>query len=166
MLRMRVYLPGTAADLELLKSNASELTTTPALPRRGFAVTKSLVAANPGLDQDELEWEAFDAAATDSASLLLSDPAAVPMRVVLSFELPPATISEVTGDDARQFAAVAVSSTPSSTIAAIHVDEPNTAALIKKLRADPDSASTLAEVLDADLLWYDPSEVEIIPLPQ
>jgi len=162
---MRVYLPATAADLAQLRTQPGPKLKLAFPNRGGHGVTNSLVANAPDLDQDELEWEAFVAATIDDAILLAAQPDQPPMRVVLSLEIPPTMIDDAESGTTGQLSALKIIGNSPVEVVAIHVDEPATADLIDAFRADPDSPSAQAALLDADLLWYDPTEVNDIPLP-
>jgi len=169
MWHMRVYLPATAQTLAQLAASPASASAPADLvnaPQTAYAVTKALASSAPGADQEELEWEAFLGATVGATALLLSDPAAPPMRVILSLDIPDGFISEISPDDDGQLSAVQVQPTDQGKLAALHVDEPNTAPLIANLRKNPDSDQALEAVLDADMLWYDPSEVAEIPTPE
>jgi len=161
---MRVYLPATVTDLTHLPTASNGSVRFPIAAQTGFTVTNALVNALPGADEEELEWAAFVAAEQAAANLLVHDAAAPPLRVVLSVEVPTTAISEPQQTKSSQPAEVSVSAAPAAELAAIHVDEPATAPLIESFRKAPDSASALSAVLDADLLWYHPSEIDQIPL--
>ena len=162
---MRVYLPATAAELSALGTSPESLDGLNLAGRYAHGVTKRLAGGLPDMDQDELEWEAFVAATIDAAALLVADPAAPPMRVVLSLDVPDSAINETAANDLGQLSTVQLQPVKGGAVAAIHVEEPASSQLLQNLRANPDSASAQAAVLDADLLWYDPSELNEIPIP-
>jgi len=159
---MRVYLPATAADLA---TAAPHLGIAISGERTGFTLTFPQATPLSEAETEELEWEAFLTAAASSARLLAADPNSSPMRVVLSLDVPPAAITATSPLANRQLSGVVIPDLRDAKIAAIHVDEPATAPLIARLRAEPESTSALAAVLDADLLWYDPTELADIPIP-
>jgi hypothetical protein len=134
--------------------------------RAAHMVTPKLRASLPGSDEDELEWDAFSAAELDAVGLLFAFPDAAPMRVVLSLDVPLCAISTPAGDGDAPNSAGTIAAGVEAEIAAIHVDEPDTATSISQLRAAPESQNAVRHVLENDLLWYHPSEINEIPIPE
>ena len=172
---MRVYLPATAADLTVLGAGSSS-GEAPAGPfplelqgRPAHAVTGKLAAQMPDADQDELEWDAFLAASVEAALMLGAAPDSAPMRVVLSLDLPDAAVQEPEPAARAELnlppSSVLISASRGAKLQAIHVDEPETAPLITAFRTDPGAPGALEKLVDADLLWYSPTELSEIPIP-
>lgn len=149
---MRIYLPATLDELD-----ASELPT-----RRGHAVTGALRAALPDEDDEGLEFAAQLMAADDSLDLLRVAPDAPRLRVVISVDVPDAAVSTVADDDDGAPSLVELSvALPVADIACVHVDEPSAAADVAAALAGDEEAGERLD--DADLLWYDASELAAIP---
>jgi len=149
---VRIYLPVTLDELD-----ADELP-----DRRGHAVTAALRAALPDEDDEGLEFAAQLMAADDSFELLRRAAGAPRLRAVASVDVPDAQVADVSDDDDGAPSLVRVTRPVSrSEIACVHVDEP---AVVADVAAALDGdASAVERVDDADLLWYDASEVAQIP---
>lgn len=148
---MRIYLP---ADLDELDTDGD------LAPRRGHAVTGALRALLPDEDDESLEYAAQLAAADDSLALLAQRPAAPRLRVVVSVDVPDALVRAPADDDALP-SAVEVGAVARDLIACVHVDEPDAAADVAAAAAGDSAAAERVE--EADLLWYDASEIAAIP---
>jgi len=150
---VRIYLPVTLDELD-----ADDLP-----DRRGHAVTAALRAALPDEDDEGLEFAAQLMAADDSFELLRAAAAAAPrLRVVASVDVPDAQVEDVSDDDDGAPSLVRIARPVGrSEIACVHVDEPAVAADVAAALAG--DASAVERVDDADLLWYDASEVAQIP---
>jgi len=92
---VRVYLPTTLPDLAdiLAKGEVGPS------PLQAFAVTPALREAYASGDDEELEYVAMLAAATQSLRLLHADPGAPRRRVVLAADVPDASVSWQAYDD-------------------------------------------------------------------
>ncbi|MCL1800696.1 MAG: hypothetical protein FWG25_04950 [Promicromonosporaceae bacterium] len=156
---MRVYLPATFSDLARVRQGPNG-TTMALMPSQAWAVTPALTTELPGAEVEELEWRAFDSAAADSLALVVDDPNVTPLRAVISLDVPDQLV-QVTPE--RGSAAVRLSAVPKAHVAAVHVDEPAAAPLISAVRATPESESAWQAAHNADLLWYDGTEVASIP---
>jgi hypothetical protein len=142
---MRIYLPATAADLR-----AAELS-----PRYAHAVTDALRAEYPDADIDVLEFHAQSNAALGSLHLLRHDLDAPPVRVVVAADVPDALLGKVV--DPPVVSAVALSEPVTwRDVVCVFADEAAARPLIEQARAEA------TKVIDADLLWYDRSEVEVL----
>lgn len=144
---MRIYLPATLDELDAALR-----------PRRAHAVTAALRAELPDEDDEGLEYAAQLAAAADSLERIAAAPAAPRLRLVVSADVPDAT---VTVADADGPSAVDVGPVPPDAIACVHVDEPEARADVERALAG--DAESLERLEEADLLWYDVSELGAIP---
>ncbi|WP_029291856.1 hypothetical protein [Cellulomonas sp. HZM] len=152
---MRIYLPATLDELQ--DRPEATLGTRPA-----HAVTSALRAALPDEDEEGLEFAAQLMAADDSLDLVGLRPEAPALRVVVSVDVPDAEVTP--GDPAVDGAptlVVLAQPVPVSAAVCVHVDEPTMAADVRKA-ARGDKAA-LDRVDDADLLWYDATELATIP---
>jgi hypothetical protein len=161
---VRVYLPATLAVLRRLPEQPYELPD----GVDAHAVTPALREWYADGDEEELEYVAFTRAAQESLLLLQADPATPRRRLVLAVDLPDATVQ---ADAALGSSAVRVSAVVTSAdLAAVHVDdeqaEPAVAAAVAAVLAasngDPDAQFTVDGAEDHDLLWYDPSELDVL----
>ncbi len=111
--RVRVYLPLDPASIGDLGGPRGAVRVS-----SGYAVTPALARANPGADDEELEYAAFTAAAVAATS-----PTGRPARrVVGSADLAPAELSDP--GDAEHPARVDVSTeVPLARFASFHVDD-------------------------------------------
>ncbi len=144
MSRVRVYLPLTEAELSALAAG-QDLS-----PRPAYAVTVRLASQSPGADVEELEYAAFvDAAAAASRRRTAAQASGggdlgrrSTKRVVAAADVAPEAVTEPALPEGRTAAEVILTSAvPLRALASLHVDE------------QPGST------VDADLLWYDASEV-------
>jgi len=177
---MRIYVPATLDELEGAAVAAAGVRwDVPA--RRAHAVTPALARELPDEDDESREYEAFLAAADDSLALVAARRAAVPLRVVVSLDVPDTEVTVVDGAD--EPSAVDVSALTGVAVVAVHVDEPEAADDVRAVLAAADeendaeragdAAATAEAALDAalqrvtdrDLLWYDPTEIPQIPRP-
>ena len=154
---MRIYLPATLLEL----TPAADGTLAPLAPRRAHTVTRELRELFPDDDDEGLEYAAQLAAADDSLERLRADPSAPRLRLVLTAEVPDGVVARVDDDEAAASAVDLTASVGWAAVACGHVDEPD---------ARPDVAAALigapaaVERLDErDLLWYDASELSVIP---
>ncbi len=113
------------------------------------------------------------AAADDSLALVAAGRGAVPLRTVVSVDVPEGVVTPVaTAPDAAE-SAVEVATVAGVEIVAVHVDEPEAAADVRAVLAAADGGdeqddaldAALERVTDRDLLWYDPTEIPRIPRP-
>lgn len=174
---MRIYVPATLDELEgAVISTAGARWDVPA--RRAHAVTPALVRELPDEDDESREYEAFLAAADDSLVLVASRRTAVPLRVVVSVDVPDAEVTVPDGAD--EPSAVDVAALTGVAAVAVHVDEPEAAPDVRAVLAAADEENdaeragaasetaldaALQRVTDRDLLWYDPTEIPQIPRP-
>ncbi|MFI2103415.1 DUF6912 family protein [Isoptericola sp. NPDC019693] len=177
---MRIYVPATLDELEgAAVAAAGARWDVPA--RRAHAVTPALVRELPDEDDEGREYEAFLAAADDSLALVAARRTAVPLRVVVSVDVPDAEVAAP--GEADEPSAVDVAALTAVAVVAVHVDEPEAAQDVRAVLAAADEendaertgdvAATSEAVLDAalqrvtdrDLLWYDPTEIPQIPRP-
>ncbi|MDR2702975.1 MAG: hypothetical protein LBB58_01345 [Cellulomonadaceae bacterium] len=157
---MRVYVPVTSA--ELLAARAADNGAVWDLPAGfGHEVTPQLRAIFPDADDEELEWEAFNAAADDSLAMVLASPKVAPVRAIISVDIPDNSITPIA--EATVVSRVNIPAVPGAKIAAVHVDEPELAELIKSGRSGGKlSAAAHNDIADAHLLWYDGSELSTV----
>lgn len=127
---MRVYLPVTSTGLAAVVASRE----VPA-PVRGHAVTEALRRAWPDGDEEQWEYAALMAAASDS--LLLRSPEDRPRRHVLAVDV--AEAAPASGEDPT--AVEVADAVPFRDVAAAHVDT----------RDDPDE--------DEDLAWFARQEI-------
>ena len=171
---MRIYVPATLDELTGAAVTAGGARWD--LPARVVhAVTPALAAAYPEDDDEGHEYAAFLAAADDSLALVAARPAAVPLRAVVSLDVPDGVVTPARAEPGADTAesAVEAAAVPGVEIVAVHVDEPEAAADVRAVLAaadgpdDQDDAldAALERVTDRDLLWYDPTEIGEIPRP-
>jgi hypothetical protein len=181
---MRIYVPATLDELDAVTHTSGAARWTVA-PRRAHAVTKDLEAALPEEDPEGLEYVAALNAADDSLALIAGRPGAPHQRVVITVEVPDATVRQAEGgvdDDDAVASEIDVTSTVENVaIVCVHVDELEAAADIADVLAAADEESdaettadvgaesesaldaALQRVTDRDLLWYDWSEIKSVP---
>ncbi|MDM7853976.1 DUF6912 family protein [Cellulomonas alba] len=152
---MRIYLPATLDELD------------PAAPlltgRRAHAVTTALRAALPDEDEEGLEFVAQLEAADLSLELLARDPGAPRLRLVVSADVPETSVGAVEDDDAPPSAVDVLQEVVAAQIVCFLVDEP--AASEDVALAAAGDAAALERLEEADLLWYDASELGAVPRP-
>ncbi len=133
------------------------------------AVTPALREWYAEGDEEELEYVAFTRAAQGALRLLRRDPTAPRRRVVVSADVPAATVAhadtELGSSTVRLSGPVALTA-----VAAIHVD--GTAAaddvaaaadvVEEALAGDPDAQFTVDGAEDHELEWYDVSELDAL----
>ncbi|WP_407317032.1 hypothetical protein UQW22_10950 [Isoptericola halotolerans] len=163
---MRLYVPATFDDLDALTVTARGARWD--VPARGaHAVTAELAAALPDEDEESREYEAFLAAADASLVLVVGRATAVPLRVVVTVDVPDDAATPAAGETAPS--GVDVVAVPGTKVEAIHVDEPAAAgdvrAVLAAVDAGDDEALEVAtdRVAERDLLWYDPTEAQDVP---
>ncbi|MEL7976959.1 hypothetical protein AAG589_13935 [Isoptericola sp. F-RaC21] len=176
---MRIYVPATLDELEGATVAAGARWDVPA--RRAHAVTPALARELPDEDDEGREYEAFLAAADDSLALVAARRDVVPLRVVVSLDVPDGEVTAADGAD--EPSAVDVAGLAGVAVVAVHVDEPEAAADVRAVLAAADEENdaertgdvgaaseaaldaALQRVTDRDLLWYDPTEIPQIPRP-
>ncbi len=169
---MRLYVPATLDELDSAAVTARATTwTVPA--RHAHAVTATLASALPQEDDEGLEWHAFLAAAHDSLLLVAGSPGVVPLRAVVTVEVPDDDVADEADDGAGAPSRVRVTADVAGVpLVAVHVDEPAAApdlqAVLDLAVSDAPGAQdalddAIQRVTDRDLLWYDPSELRAIP---
>lgn len=157
---VRVYVPATVPMLTLLR--------TAGLPAASaHAVTPALREWYAEGDEEELEYVAFTRAAQDALQLLLADEAAPRRRVVVSADLPAATVGP--GDADLGASTVELPGpVPVGAVAAIHVDGVDAVkdvaaaarVVTDALGGDPDAQFTVDGAEDHELEWYDRTELD------
>ncbi|HEY1485733.1 MAG TPA: hypothetical protein VGF84_06495 [Micromonosporaceae bacterium] len=166
---IRVYLPATLSMLRPLAARGDIAGDGPSARLPAHMVTPLLREWYVEGDEEELEYVAFTRAAQAALQLLRADPKARRRRVVVSADVPAASIvgSEAElGSSLVQLAAPL----PYAAIAAIHVDgasaeEDVTAAadvVEEALAGDPDAQFTVDGAEDHQLAWYDVTEIDQI----
>ena len=165
---VRAYLPTT---LRLLRQAREHGRFAPA-PLAGHAVTPALTALGEGASEEELEWAASVAASLDSLRLLAQQAAgAAPgseeeaaglRRVVAAVDV--AVVEPAPGDDPS---AVVLREVPLRRLAALLVDAPDAAPLVRAARdalgagaAEDDPA--VERCLEEDLGWWSASELDVL----
>jgi hypothetical protein len=157
----RVYVPATMPALAELCRRG-----TLAAHLDAHAVTPELREWYAEGDDEELEYVAFTRAAQDSLRLLRHAPAAPRRRVVVSVDVPAATVRR---KDRELGSSLVVVDGPVAlaAVAAVHVDGPSAAADItaaadvveEAIAGDPDAQYTVDGAEDHELEWYDPTEL-------
>jgi hypothetical protein len=163
---IRIYLPATLPDLAELRDRGQ-------LPeeRHGVAhaVTPSLREWYAEGDEEELEYVAFTHAAQAALRLLRRTPDAPRRRVVISADVPRASLGQAERELGSSEIPLA-GPVPLGAVAAIHVDdagaEPEVEAAVKVVEeavaGDPDAQFTVDATEDHELAWYDVSELDHI----
>jgi hypothetical protein len=160
---IRVYVPATLPMLaELRKSGQLGETSVAA-----HAVTPALREWYAEGDEEELEYVAFTRAAQEALRLLRHDTAAPRRRVVVSADVPSASLIreevELGSSTVRLPATIALSE-----VASIHVDgadaaedvEAAVAVVEEALAGDPDAQFTVDGAEDHELEWYAADELD------
>lgn len=156
---MRAYLPIT---LDALATNPVVSAAKWPVPAGvAHVVTPQLRAQFPNADDEELEWEAFNAAADDSLALSLHNQQAIPLRAVLSVDLPPGSVTQFSAGASSVPSRGQVVAGVGADVAALHVDEADVGGVISAARAGGQLTSAQQNALnDAHLLWYHPNEIK------
>jgi len=155
---MRVYLAATMPILA--RAGAEGQLALASVIAHG--VTPSLREWYAESDLEELEHEAFLAAADSSLQLLSLDPQAVRRRIVLSADVDEAADAH---DEQRRSLVTLAGSVAVSTLASIHIDDAAAvddiaaacAALVAGATQDDDAVDA---AMVHDLLWFDRSELD------
>jgi hypothetical protein len=166
---MRLYVPATLDELTAVVPGPTARWDL--APRAAHAVTPALAAALPEDDDEGHEYAAFLAAADDSLALVAAG-GVVPLRVVVSVEVPDDAVSPDDGGADAAPSRVSVGRALSGVVVeAVHVDEPEAAVDVRAVlvAADGDDDDALAAAIERsaerDLLWYAPAEIGAIPRP-
>jgi hypothetical protein len=160
--RIRVYVPATMPMLAALRKSGQlgEATVV------AHAVTPALREWYAEGDEEELEYVAFTRAAQGALRLLRHDPSAPRRRVVVSADVPSATLIrediELGSSTVRLPGPIALAD-----VAAIHVDGVDAAAEVaaaadvveEALAGDPDAQFTVDGAEDHELEWYAVTEL-------
>ena len=157
---MRVYLPGTAAELRLLRDEG-------ALPAglTAFAVTPGLREWYTDDDVAELEYAALLEAARAALRLLDADPALPRRRVVVAADVPDAEVT--VRDDLDRGVVQLAAAVPIAAVASVHVDDADAEAAVATaaqsiVAADLGDDAAQERVDDAEgfeLAWYATQEI-------
>lgn len=150
---MRVYLPSTLPRIRELVASG---TVAPA-PLQGFAVTEALRSSLEG-DEEELEYEAFTAAANVSLTLLEEDPDAPRRRVVLAVEITDTVVDLDPMGDLGPAGVTVNTQIPWKRVAAAHVDE----SLVEPAVVDALRTGDADSLEEYDLLWFATQELRYI----
>lgn len=134
----RIYVPISATDLEQIVVTGS-LSATAQEPRRAYAVTAALVAREPHEDAEGLEYVAFLSAVAGAGA---ARTAPEHRRVVLAADADTAWFAPTSNGPITEVALT--DDVPRSRMASMHVDE---------------DAGVAGTTSDADLLWYDVTEI-------
>lgn len=145
---MRVFVPGAVGELAHYASGHWE-------PDRGYAVTERLLEISVFDDPDELAEQARDAAAEDSIVVLGSR-----LRLVVAIDISRADVAAV--PDAHPAAVTVTGRVMPDSIACIFLDEPEAEADARKAAGGDQKALERLEL--RDLLWYDVSELDRLPV--
>jgi len=159
---IRVYLPGTAGSLALLRATGR---LDP--PELAHAVTPALREWYVEGDEDELEYVAFTRAAQAALALLATDVAQSRRRVVISADIPADALRPMTSDLGSSEVAV-TGVVPVAAVAAVHIDSVETQEAVGRAASlwsaaqdgEVDAVSAVDAVEDYELEWYDPSELD------
>ncbi len=163
---MRIYVPATLSMLAPF-GDRLDLHGTGGARILAHAVTPFLREWYAEGDEEELEYVAFTRAAQAALQLLRADSKAPPRRVVISADVPDATVTIADVELGASLVHVA-SPLPFRSIAAIHVDgvaaEPDVAAAAsvveEAIAGDPDAQFTVDGAEDHELEWYDITEID------
>jgi hypothetical protein len=166
---MRIYVPVTLEELAtaVVSRNATRWDVG---ARPAHAVTAALVAELPDEDTEGHEYAAFLMAADDSLALVAAGDG-VPLRVVVSLDVPDDAVVVDPGASTASSGVTLTRDLPAVQVRAVHADEPEAAADVRAVLAAVDAADDAAleeaveRVTDRDLLWFDPSEVHAVPRP-
>ncbi len=157
---MRLYVPATLSELDEVKGNKINLT-----PRRAHTATEALIrqyAVEDITDIEEVEYGAFMAAADDSLMLIAAAPNEQWTRVIISVDVPDAAVAPVEAAPDEALSAVDITQDLGPTkIVCVHVDEPEAAGDIQGVLEGKETA--IIALGERDLLWYDVSELGMIP---
>ena len=158
---VRAYVPTT---LRLLREARERGRFGPA-PVAAHAVTPALTSLGDGAGEEELEWAASVAASVDSLRLLgreedLGDGAL--RRVVAAVDVPAAEPGPA--DDPS---AVVLQEVPMRRVAALLVDAPDAAPLVRAARdalaaGAPEDDPAVERCLDEELGWWAASELDVL----
>jgi uncharacterized protein DUF6912 len=170
---MRVYVPATLGMLRRLVGDG----VLHPIGGTAFALTPALRESYLGDDSEELEYVAMRDAARASLRLLavelVDEPggepggeSAWPRRVVVAAD----TDDAVARPDLDDAAVRVAGSIPMSSVAAVHVDDPEAEDAVRQAAAsvdaadlgDPDAEFLLGEAEDHELAWYDPTELPFL----
>lgn len=154
---MRIYLPATAAHLRVAVLGS------PQEPLLAHAATPALAHALPEEDEEGLEVSASLCAA-DASLVLLAEPGAEGLadrRIVIAADVDAEHVRELAVEGDVLPGTVEVSAEiPWDDVAALLVDEAEAEADVHAARlGDEDAFERAAE---ADLLWYDVTEREVL----
>ena len=160
---MRVYLPSTLPALAemVLAAGAGQS------PGLGFAVTPALREGYSSGDIEELEYVAMMRAARASLRLLLADPAAPRLRVVLAAELPDEQVVPIAGFDEPALVELKAPVQLSDVVSG-HIDDRSAAADISAAvtalpaadGGDDDAAFVVDSAEGHELMWYASQELD------
>lgn len=156
---MRIYLPSTLSDLCELRAGAGGSIILDLDPRTAHTVTAALAAALPDEDQEGLEYSAHLTAADDSLLRIASQPHTARRRLVLTVEVPDASVVAASGDVTVLSPSTVdiVEPVPGARVVCGHIDEP---AAITDVTATLDGDDAAVErLVERELLWYDASEL-------
>jgi len=145
---MRVFVPGLIDELRHYSSGHWE-------PERGYAVTERLLEISAYDDPDELAEQARDAAAADSIVVLGSR-----LRLVVAIDLSRADVAPV--PDAHPAAVTLSGRVMPDAIACFFLDEADAEADARAAAGGDEDA--LERLEERDLLWYDVSELDQLPV--
>lgn len=152
---VRIYLPATIDELEPVDGHRQLLA-----PRVVHTVTPALRRALPDEDEESCEFAAHLSAADDSLLRIADRPDAPRQRLVITAVVPETSIERGDGDTAPSAVRLTVA-VPWDRVVCLHVDELEARAdVTAALRGDEAAAARLSE---ADLLWYDVSEIDELP---
>ncbi|MEV0157035.1 hypothetical protein AB0H57_25360 [Micromonospora sp. NPDC050686] len=159
---VRVYVPATVPMLGRLREEGL-------IGSGAHAVTPGLREWYAEGDEEELEYVAFTRAAQDALLLLRDDPSAPSRRVVVSADLPAASVGRADGELGSS-AVLLRGPVPVGAVAALHVDgaeaveDVAAAAAVAReaLAGDPDAQFTVDGAEDHELEWYDVTELELL----
>lgn len=153
---MRTYLAATLNDLPDLAAGVELMASAP---------TSALAAALPEEDTEGLEMSAFLTAA-DLSVLRIAERGAPARRVVLSVDVAAHHTTELPADLPDPLrglpSLVGLVRAQLADVVAVHVDDDAAVDLVRAAAAGDQAA--FDELVEEDLLWYDPSELrDLLP---
>lgn len=134
---MRIFLPAAPADHETLRASPTQLEI--AEGRAAWAVTSEARADRPGVEEEDLEYDALQ----DAVHVALSTGERDARALVIAADVPAEALGEAT--DTGGVYGVVTTFAARARIAALHVTE-------------LDATAADADDTDPALLWFDPSE--------
>lgn len=163
----RIYVPSTLVALSPLGNRGALLAPDTRTGLAAHAVTPYLREWYAEADEEELEYVAFTRAAQDALQLLQADPGAPRRRVVVSADVPGATLTSASSELGASLVRLSVP-LEFRAIAAIHIDGASAEAdvraaaevVLNAVAGDPDAQFVVDSADDHELEWYDVTEID------